>query len=367
MQEQLKCCWPYFGGKSTIASDVWERFGDVRNYVEPFVGSAAVLLGRPLPFDGVETINDMNGYLSNAWRAIRLAPDEVAFWADNPVSECDMHANHGWLVNRRDEIVSQLEGDPDWFDAKAAGRWIHGMCCWIGSGWCSGEGPWHSVDMEDGTRQLVHLGNAGRGVNRKRVHLGNAGRDSDPPACGVNRKMPHMNNHASPARGIAGAGDGVSRKRPLITNDAVGVAANEGVYEWMNALAERLKRVRVCCGDWSRVCGPTPTIKQGLTAVFLDPPYPSEDRADVYGHTEDRTVAADVFKWCKQWENEPKMRICLAGYFGEYDLPGWEVVRWRARGGFGSQRKDGTNDNASRETLWFSPHCIKPESERMLF
>lgn len=47
----------------------------------------------------------------------------------------------------------------------------------------------------------------------------------------------------------------------------------EGVYEWMRALACRLRLTRVCSGDWSRVCGPTVAIKQGLTAVFLDPPY----------------------------------------------------------------------------------------------
>jgi DNA adenine methylase len=37
----------YFGGKSRVAPQVWERFGDVANYVEPFAGSLAVLLGRP--------------------------------------------------------------------------------------------------------------------------------------------------------------------------------------------------------------------------------------------------------------------------------------------------------------------------------
>ena len=40
--------FPYFGGKSRIAHLVWERFGDVPNYVEPFAGSLAVLLGRPM-------------------------------------------------------------------------------------------------------------------------------------------------------------------------------------------------------------------------------------------------------------------------------------------------------------------------------
>jgi DNA adenine methylase len=43
----LKAPFPYFGGKSKIAGAVWQRFGDVQNYVEPFCGSATMLLARP--------------------------------------------------------------------------------------------------------------------------------------------------------------------------------------------------------------------------------------------------------------------------------------------------------------------------------
>lgn len=39
----LKAPFPWFGGKSTVADLVWQRFGDVPNYVEPFFGSGAVL------------------------------------------------------------------------------------------------------------------------------------------------------------------------------------------------------------------------------------------------------------------------------------------------------------------------------------
>jgi hypothetical protein len=28
-----------------------------------------------------------------------------------------------------------------------------------------------------------------------------------------------------------------------------------GLLEWMRALAERVRRVRVCCDDWTSVCG----------------------------------------------------------------------------------------------------------------
>jgi hypothetical protein len=45
----LRAPFPYFGGKSRAAHLVWAAFGDVPNYVEPFAGSLAVLLGRPTP------------------------------------------------------------------------------------------------------------------------------------------------------------------------------------------------------------------------------------------------------------------------------------------------------------------------------
>jgi hypothetical protein len=49
--------FPYFGGKSAVAQLVWERLGDVDNFIEPFCGSAAMLLGRLTP-PKIETIND---------------------------------------------------------------------------------------------------------------------------------------------------------------------------------------------------------------------------------------------------------------------------------------------------------------------
>lgn len=353
----LQAPFPWFGGKSKVAPLVWQRFGDVRNYVEPFFGSGAVLLGRPQPFEGPETINDKDGYVSNLWRAIKNAPDEVAKWADSPVNENDLHARHAWLVERKTGFAAKLEGDPDFFDVKVAGWWLWGCCCWIGSGWCSGNGPWGVVEDEEGTRQLVHLGNAGQGVNRQLVHLGDAGR-------GVNRKRVHLGNADDEQ-------ENVSRKRPLITNDSVGVANADGVLGWMLALAERLSRVRVCCGDWERVCGPTPTVKQGLTAVFLDPPYSAEaDRAELYTE-EDFQVAHKVREWCLVRGNDTRIRIALCGYAGEgheeLEAAGWTVEHWKARGGFASQAADGKNENARKERIWFSPHCVRARQGVLAF
>jgi hypothetical protein len=46
-------------GKSRVSDLVWDRFGEVRNYCEPFAGSLAVLLNRPTA-PGIETVNDLD-------------------------------------------------------------------------------------------------------------------------------------------------------------------------------------------------------------------------------------------------------------------------------------------------------------------
>jgi hypothetical protein len=127
--------FPYFGGKRTVAANVWSRLGAPRQYIEPFCGSAAILLAAPSKAS-LEVVNDGNGFIANFWRATKYQPDEVARWADYPVSHIDMGAAHFWLMEQRQRIGDELQ-DIEWpGDAKAAGRWLHGQCCWIGSGWC---------------------------------------------------------------------------------------------------------------------------------------------------------------------------------------------------------------------------------------
>lgn len=313
---KLQAPFPWFGGKSKVGPIVWPRFGEVRNYVEPFMGSLAMLLARPTPFEGTETVNDADGFVANFWRATRHDPEAVAQHADWPVNENDLHARHSWLVGQRESITARLEGDPEWFDAKVAGWWCWGQCCWIGSGWCSGDGPWSVVGGE-----LVKTGEAG-GNRRKLVHLGDAGR-------GVNRQ-----------------------REPLMA--------------WFAALGERLRGVRVCCGDWSRVCGPTPTTKQGLTAVFLDPPYAdTADRTSDLYSADSLTVAHAVREWAIERGDDLMMRVALCGYEDEHAMPdGWECVAWKAKGGYGSQSSQHDNPNARRERIWFSPHCVKVGRQR---
>lgn len=337
--DTFKAPFPYFGGKARIAAEVWARLGQTPNYVEPFFGSGAVLLGRPnVDLDDLplETVNDLDGFVANFWRALQAEPDVVAQWADWPVNENDQHARHIWLVERKDALQARLEGDPDYYDAKIAGWWCWGLCCWIGGGWCSGNGPWQRIEVAPGDWQLRKVGNAGVGVNRQLVHLSNTGR-------GVNRKLVHL----------GGAGRGVNNS-----------SGRNGLYEWMQALATRLRRVRVASGDWSRVCGPSITCKHGLTGVFLDPPYSAAAGRDndLY-RVEDDSVAHDVREWALANGDNPLMRIALCGYESEHAMPDtWETVAWKACGGYGVQGNGNGLANAHRERIWFSPHCLKPDT-----
>ena len=107
---KLKAPFPYFGGKSRAADIVWASFGDIKNYVEPFAGSVAMLLAAP---DGkrTETINDFDGMVANFWRSIVYKHEETAHYADWPCNENDLFARHLWLVE-------QLKLDPEYSDPK---------------------------------------------------------------------------------------------------------------------------------------------------------------------------------------------------------------------------------------------------------
>lgn len=291
LEQKLKSPFPYFGGKSRIAHEVWARFGDVPNYVEPFAGSLAVLLSRPTP-PRIETVNDMDCFLTNFWRALRDDPDGVAHWADYPVSEIDLHARHRWLVEQKDFIES-MRSDPYYYDVQIAGWWVWGICAWIGNGWC---------------RNATH------------------------------RKLP------------SSVGCGIHR------------ATIADLHTYFAALSARLRRVRVCCGDWMRVCRYSSTTCLGTTAVFLDPPYGKDSGRNDGGYAfEVGDVTRDVHAWCVEHQDDPKMRIALCGYEGEYDLPGWECLAWKANCGYGNQRRDGENVNRTRERVWFSPGCMQVE------
>jgi hypothetical protein len=396
MTETLQSPYPYFGGKRRAAAIAWRALGNCPNYVEPFFGSGAVLLARPHE-PKIETINDLDCAVPNFWRAVQHDPDAVAEWCSWPISEVDLHARHRWLVARKADLREKMIADPDFYDAKFAGWWVWGISMWIGSGWCkdartseqrkrpeagasnSGKGV-HARGLPAGKTPIID--NVGVGVHKLSVqkplinHCNGGGVHSKD----LSRKIPDLYTRGF-GRGIRSAAPerGLSEQIPDLQGQRRGVrmpnlASERGVHgaesppclEWFRALSDRLRRVRVICGDWSRVVtdsviGTTKSRNSGMNpcGIFLDPPYPEGRTPELYSH-DDLQLAAKVAAWASEKGDDPDVRIVLAGYEDSYDMPAdWRCIAWKALRGYGGAE----NENRHRERLWLSPHCRDVNAE----
>src|SRR5690606_17117591 len=241
----LKTPFPWFGGKSRVAAEVWKRFGVVHAYREPFAGGLAVLLKNPHPAKN-EVITDVNHYIVNFWRAVRDKEQEVLGHLNLIRSEADLFAIHRYLsVGPEVEgFKTGIETDPEFSNAKFAAWWVYGQSIWIGHEWC----------------------------NSKSYHF---------------KKRQHFFNR--------------------------GVFTDGGIGERISNLKERLKTVQVIHGDWKRGVSSDTALalrrKNDLyTAVFLDPPYPTVERAELYvSDIDDKTeqIRQEVFAWCLKRGDDP--------------------------------------------------------------
>lgn len=309
---KLKAPFPYFGGKSTISEEIWGRFDyvHVRSYIEPFAGSAAVSLRHPNPsLLSLEILNDFDGMVTNAWRAIKWYPDDVAEVAAWPMNELDLHSRSEYVEAKRSELESRLHGedltdilrrDPKYCDVEIAAWWIWGMCSAIGDSF---------------TEQKKSI--------------------------------------------------------PSVLSPR-GVLSQSYGPDTLKVLSKRLLKTRITCGDWKRVVKENILLHRTPVAVFLDPPYASTDRHDTYKH-ESYSVASEVEEWCKEWGDHDDVQIILAGYDGDYDLPDWEKIYWKTGGGYGNiTRTEGGvtqgKENSSKEVLWCNKNCSgKKKSEGLDF
>jgi site-specific DNA-adenine methylase len=388
MTTPLKAPYPWPGGKSDIAPQVWRRFGVVDNYVEPFAGSSAMLLGRPGGASGTETVNDLDGLLVNALRAITYAPEETAAWCDWPVSEADLTSRHLWLKAQRDDLTARLFGDPLYCDPQAAGWWLWGIASWIGDGWCVADGPWISVDGRLVDRRIT--GDDGEGVRRKMPMVGAGERGKSGMngvmrseyRAGVPRKMPEVGKSPNGQidfnrKGIqAHRHAGVRKKMPEVGYKEFGTLRgvqnskyqqdSSALLTYFAALSDRLRRVRFLCGDWQRAVKDSITVNHGLTALYLDPPYPSAEHG--MGYHGDNDIWHEVAAWAVSRGDDKRLRIAISGYYSD-DVDAifpasWARERWQARGGYSNQSKSGRGrENAARECIWYSPHCIDPAND----
>lgn len=108
----MKAVLRYLGAKNALAPWIASFFPAHRVYVEPFGGSAAVLLNKPAA--PVEVYNDLNDRLVNFWRVLREQGEELCrlleltpyaqkeYWdarevADNPVEDARRFCVHSMM------------------------------------------------------------------------------------------------------------------------------------------------------------------------------------------------------------------------------------------------------------------------------
>ena len=118
------------------------------------------------------------------------------------------------------------------------------------------------------------------------------------------------------------------------------------LHNYFRALAERLDRVTIFHGDWTRLgrCALRSANERGSSAIFLDPPYTHRAgrQAKLYAH-DSLKVGLYVQRWALH-AARPGLKVALCGYAGEYDMPpSWEEMPWQSLYGRG------------RERIWFSP------------
>lgn len=342
-QPDLRAPVPYFGSKRLAAPIMWRALGDVPNLVIGFAGSLSELLARPAP-GKVETVNDRSGLVANFWRAVQADPDAVAAAADQPVIEVDLHAWHARLTSEAAPLRERLEADPEYFDAVLAGRWAWGASAWLGGGWCDGK------------------------PHRRRPAL--TGRGGTPQVgWGVHRdELPQHRAQLPSLSGGGGTGVGYGRG----VHQAEGRRA--GLIGWFRAIADRLRFVRIICGDFERVLSPAVTTSHGLSGVILDPPYTPDERChriyeveDAKDLPEEMLVARRAARWAREHGDDPLLRIVLCGFEGEHDMPAtWRCVPWKSHGGYGLQAQGRGRANRERERLWLSPHCLRDDAPLQL-
>ena len=324
----LQAPFPYHGGKRRWASEIWERLGDPDVYAEPFAGSLAVLLARPQPCRR-EVVCDLDGNIVNFWRAIRAEPEAVAFHADYPTYHHDLTARHRWIQQTRAERAEALMSDPDWYDAKAAGWWAWGASNWIGGGFGTGT----CLTRQDKIPAIMtDIG--GRGINAQRSAM--------------DQRLLMMD----------GGGQGVQAHRIQIEGD---IGSGDRLNPWFRALARRLAKVFVLARSWES--GVTRAVLGDYDdarniAVFLDPPYVTDERSSVLYESDYEGKSTDTAAAAYAWavEHGDRYRIAYAMHEGDFPVP----AGWSAR-----TQSFGNGREGAVDQVIFSPACDEVGQQRL--
>jgi DNA adenine methylase len=276
---RLNAPFPYFGGKSKVADEVWRRFAQTKRYIEPFCGSAAVLLQRPggAPSGARdEVINDLDGFITNFYRTVKQQPDDLVELMDYTVSELDLHARRDWLQGIEDELVENLRADPHYCHVKAAAWWCWGACQWIGSGWPESKSNKMPQIAKTGGRGLLSTKQSAR------------------------KNVLELSKRLENVKIICG--------------------------DWKRCLGN-------CALNEAR-------SERSNTSIFFDPPYPDTNREVGIYSKDSMHVGYKVEKWCKEHQSDPTLRIAICGYDNTHELPEWDKYHWNAPGNFKNANRE---------------------------
>lgn len=106
--------FPWFGGKTNIAGWIAEKLPEHLTYVEPFGGSASVLLNKERSH--TEVYNDKDGDVVHFFRVARERPDELAEWV-RTVPYAERHYHDWW-----EDFYGDGSRPED--DIRRAGQWL---------------------------------------------------------------------------------------------------------------------------------------------------------------------------------------------------------------------------------------------------
>ena len=271
----MKPPFPYHGRKVRHAARIWQELGDPDVYAEPFAGTLSVLINRPT-HGRLEIVCDKDANIVNFWRAVRGDPHCVVRWADAPTFHQECTARHRWIQRTNAERAAAVRDDMDYYDAKAAGIWVHGISNSIGHGY--------------GTENVLRV-------------------------------------------------DGLPLdQRPNVNLYQVGICTRSAdLREWILQLSKRLANVVVLDRDWTSAVVPRALMQtdhsevhKPTVAVFLDPPYRNDNgrKNGLYvGDEQAPEVAAAAYEWAL--EHGGKYRIAYAMNVDDFPVPdGWSYVDW---------------------------------------
>jgi site-specific DNA-adenine methylase len=151
---------------------------------------------------------------------------------------------------------------------------------------------------------------------------------------------------------------------PMLSSAGGGInGLTYDIHSQFKKLQERLRCVRVACGDWKRIISPSITYRnkgissKDITAIFCDPPYSFNNRTKVYKEKDD--IYNEVCDWAVANGDNDRLRIIVCGYEEDYEFPNtWRKVNWKSGGGMSSLGNNNGKINSNREMIYFSPYCL---------